>query len=385
MPTRVPFYDLTAMTDEVRAEVDRAWAALLAAGDFVGGAAVERFEEDWARYCGTTEAVAVGNGTDSLMLILRALGIGPGDEVVLPANTFVATAEAVVMAGATPRFADVDPDTLLLSPDTLRPAIGPCTAAVIAVHLYGQPADMDALGEVAARAGLAMLEDAAQAHGASWWGRPAGSLSRAGSFSFYPGKNLGAFGDAGAVVTSDTELARALRSLRNHGRKAGSHYLHDRIGTNSRLDTIQAAVLSAKLPLLDRWTEARRAIVGRYRHAVEGGPIRLVATAPGAEPAYHLAVGLVPDRDAVRAFLDRRGVATAVHYPVPCHQQDPYRRYADGPLPVAEQAAGRVVSLPLFPHMTAVQVDQVCQALSEVTRQDGATGAVHEGTAVVRG
>jgi dTDP-4-amino-4,6-dideoxygalactose transaminase len=385
MLPRVPFYDLAAMTGEVRAEVDHAWAALLAAGDFVGGAAVERFEEQWARYCGTAEAVAVANGTDSLVLILRALGIGPGDEVVLPTNTFVATAEAVVLAGVTPRFADVDPDTLLLSPDTLRPAIGPRTAAVIAVHLYGQPADMDGIGEVAARAGLVVLEDAAQAHGASWWGRPAGSLSRAGSFSFYPGKNLGAFGDAGAVVTSDPELAGTLRSLRNHGRQAGSHYVHDRVGTNSRLDTIQAAVLSAKLPLLDRWTAARRAIVERYRDAVEGGPLRLVGTAPGAEHAYHLAVALVPDREAVRAALDRLGVATAVHYPVPCHRQDPYRRFADGPLPVAEEAAGRLLSLPLFPHLTAAQVDQVCGALREVSRLGADTGAMAEGTAVAGG
>jgi dTDP-4-amino-4,6-dideoxygalactose transaminase len=369
MPARVPFTDLGAMTRDVRSQVDVAWAALLAAGDFVGGAAVERFEEQWAGYCGTREAVGVANGTDALTLTLRALGIGPGDEVVVPANTFVATAEAVVLAGAVPRFADVDQDTLLLSADGLAAALTHRTAAVVMVHLYGQPADADALGRVGERAGLAMIEDAAQAHGASWRGRRAGSLGRAGCFSFYPGKNLGAFGDAGAVATSDPALARTLRSLRNHGRVQGSHYVHSDVGTNSRLDTIQAAVLSAKLPRLDAWTASRRAIVQRYGQALGDGPLRLVATARGAEHAYHLAVVRTPDRDRVRTVLARLGVDTAVHYPVPCHRQEPYRSFADGALPIAEAAARQVLSLPVFPHMTAAQVDRVCGAIREVAAE----------------
>jgi dTDP-4-amino-4,6-dideoxygalactose transaminase len=369
MDAAVPFFDLGGMTQEVRSDVDAAWSTLLGTGHFVGGAEVDRFEEEWARYCGTAHAIGVANGTDALTLTLRALAIGAGDEVVVPANTFIATAEAVVLAGATPRFADVDPDTLLLTADGLAAAITSRTSAVIAVHLYGQTADMDAISVTAERAALAVLEDAAQAHGASWWGRPAGSLGRAGCFSFYPGKNLGAFGDAGAVVTDDADLTERLRSLRNHGRVSGSHYRHGDIGTNSRLDSVQAAVLSAKLPRLDAWVEARRAIVGQYREALGDGPMHLVATAPGAEHACHLAVVEVPDRDAVRAGLGRLGIETAVHYPVPCHRHGPYRRFATGPLPVAEGAAERVLSLPLFPHMSVEQITRVCEAVQQLVHR----------------
>jgi dTDP-4-amino-4,6-dideoxygalactose transaminase len=372
---RVPFMDLGPMTVEVRPEVDAAWDRILAAGDFVGGAEVERFEERWAAYCGTTEAIGVANGTDSLTLILRALGIGAGDEVIVPANTFVATAEAVVLAGATPRFADVDPDTLLITADTMTAAVTPQTAAVIAVHLYGQPADMDAIGAAAARAGLAVVEDAAQAHGATWAGRRAGSLGVAGSFSFYPAKSLGAFGDGGAVVTSDPQLARTLRALRDHGRSAGSHHTHTEVGTTSRLDTLQAAVLSAKLARLDDWIRARRQVVARYDEALADSPVRMVATAAGAVPAWHLAVALVPDRDRDRAVLAARGVQTAVHYPVPCHLLPPYRQYATGQLPVTEAAAARVVSLPLFPHLSDEQVATVCAALREMAHEAVTAGA----------
>lgn len=365
-PERVPFTDLGAMTADVRRDVDAAWANLLADGDFVGGEPIERFEREWAGYCGTLDAIGVGNGTDALTLTLRALGIGRGDEVIVPANSFVATAEAVVLAGAAPRFADVDPRTLLLTADTLSAAITRRTSAVIAVHLYGQTVDMDAVGSVATGAGLALVEDAAQAHGATWRGRPAGSMGRAGCFSFYPGKNLGAFGDAGAVVTSDPALADALRSLRNHGRLPGAHHLHGRVGTNSRMDTLQAAVLSAKLRHLDAWTAARRRIVDRYRGALAGGPIRLVEVSADAGAAPHLAVALVPERDHMRSAFAGRGIETAVHYPVPCHRQAPYRRFCAGSLPVTEAAAAQVVSLPLFPHMTDAQVDRVVSSLQEV-------------------
>lgn len=362
----VPFTDLGAMTRDVRDDVETAWQDLLRGSDFVGGPAVERFEQEWARYCGTGEAVGVANGTDALVLALRALGIGPGDEVVVPANTFVATAEAVVLAGARPRFADVDPGTLLMTADTLTEALTTRTAAVIAVHLYGQTADMGALGAVAARAGLAVIEDAAQAHGATWLDRPAGSWGRLGCFSFYPGKNLGAFGDAGAVVTSDPDLAAAVRSLRNHGRGDSQHTRHDLVGTNSRLDTLQAAVLSAKLTRLDAWTTLRRVIVNRYREAVPGAPgLRWVDVDPRAAPVHHLAVAVTDERDALRAFLARKGITTAVHYPVPCHRQAAFRCFADRPLPVAEQRASQILSLPLFPHMTDEQVLAVCAALTD--------------------
>lgn len=366
----VPFNDLQATTSEVRDAVDAAWADLLASGRFVSGEAVESFESEWAAYCGTSYAVGVANGTDALQLTLRGLGIGPGDEVIVPTNTFVATAEAVVFAGATPRFADVSPDTLLLTAETLEAAITSRTKAVIVVHLFGQMADMDALSRTAQEAGVLLIEDAAQAHGASWRGRHAGSLGRAGCFSFYPGKNLGAFGDAGAVVTSDADLARDLRCLRDHGRASGSHYQHVAIGMNSRLDTLQAAVLSAKLRRLDAWTAARRAIADTYRRAFAGGPVSLVEDAPQSRSVYHLAVARVPRRDHLRSRLEEMGIQTGVHYPIPCHQQQPFRRFADRPLPVAEQAATEIVSLPMFPHLTEEQVRRVCAAIEEVVAED---------------
>ncbi len=232
MTGEIPFLDLAAMTREVRGTVQQAWGRLLGSGRFIGGEAVEEFEEAWASYCTTPYAVGVANGTDALQLTLIALGIGPGDEVILPGNTFVATAEAVILAGAVPRFADVSPDTLLLTSELLQAAVTPRTKAVIIVHLYGQMPDMDSLCEVADKAGISVVEDAAQAHGATWQGRRAGSIGIAGCFSFYPGKNLGAFGDAGAVVTADAGLADRIRVLRDHGRAIGTHYQHDRVGTN---------------------------------------------------------------------------------------------------------------------------------------------------------
>lgn len=359
----VPFLDLSAMHAEVGEQLDQAWRDVSAAGAFVGGPAVERFEAEWAAYCGTAHAVGVANGTDALQLVLRAEGVGPGDEVIVPTNTFVATAAAVVLAGATPRFVDVDPETLLLPADIAEAAVTPRTAAIIAVHLYGQPADMDALGGVADRTGLLLLEDAAQAHGATWRGRRAGSLGHAGCFSFYPGKNLGAFGDAGAVTTDDAALADRIRSLGNHGRAAASKHLHDRVGTNSRLDGLQAAVLSVKLRRLDAWTRGRRRAMATYREGLAGGRARPVRLAAGADSANHLGVVRVPDRDVVRTALERQGIATGLHYPVPCHRQEAFAAFAGEPLPVAEQAAGEVLSLPLFPHMTRDQIDRVCAAV----------------------
>jgi dTDP-4-amino-4,6-dideoxygalactose transaminase len=364
------------MTREVRAEVDVAFAGVLDSGRFIGGEAVVRFEEEWATYCGTAEAVAVANGTDALQLALMGLGIGPGDEVVVPTNTFVATAEAVVLAGATPRFADVDPGNLLLTPATLEAALTPRTRAVIVVHLYGQIPDMDAIGRLAQASGIVVLEDAAQAHGATWCGRRAGSLGAAGCFSFYPGKNLGAFGDAGAVVTDDAALARALRSMRDHGRVEGTHHDHRLLGTNSRMDALQAVVLSAKLRRLDGWTTTRRALAARYRDELTGTGIRLVDEVPGSAHAYHLLIARVPDRDRVRQALADAAIETGLHYPVPCHLQPPYRRYADGPLPVAERTAGEIVSLPLFPHMSPGQVSRVCDELAVAVTAEADRDAV---------
>src|ERR1700693_544907 len=282
MTRAVPFTDLAAMTREVRTTIDQNWSRLLETSAFIGGQAVEEFEQAWAEYCGVSHAVGVANGTDAIQVILTSRDIGPGDEVVVPANTFVASAEAVVLAGATPRFADVNPETLLRPAADLEAAISPRTRAVLVVHLYGQMPDMDELCRTADKAGVVLIEDAAQAHGATWNGRRAGSFGRAGSFSFYPGKNLGAFGDAGAVVTGDAVLAERIRRLRDHGRALGSHYRHVVIGTNSRLDALQAVVLTAKLARLDAWNEARRSIVARYRAAFASGPARLVSEAVGA-------------------------------------------------------------------------------------------------------
>jgi len=363
MMDSIPFLDLNAMTADVRHQVDTAWQNLLHDGDFVRGSAVAQFELEWAQFCGTRHAVGVANGTDALCLTLRALDIGPGDEVVVPTNTFVATAEAVVLVGATPRFADVDPDTLLLSAESLAAALTPSTRAVIVVHLFGQMPNMDDICDVARRANIMVIEDAAQAHGATWRGRRAGAFGAAGCFSFYPGKNLGAYGDAGAIVTSDDILAARLRSLGDHGRPPGGHNEHVAIGTNSRLDTLQAAVLSAKLGHLPDWNRARRALVSRYRKLLDGTPARMVDNIPGSHAVYHLAVVQVPDREFVRNSLAAQGIATGVHYTTPCHLLKPYLGSGQEPLPVAEAAAGRILSLPLFPHMTIPQVDRVADVL----------------------
>ena len=375
----VPFTDLAAMAAEVWPEIEREYLTCLLDGAYIGGPAVTAFEREWAAYCGADHAVGLANGTDALELSLTALGIGPGDEVVVPANTFIATAAAVVRAGGTPRFADVSDDTLLITPHTLAAAITPRTRAVIVVHLYGQMPDMTGLLATAGRAGIVVIEDAAQAHGAEWAGRRAGSFGAAACFSFYPAKNLGAFGDAGAVVTSRPELADQVRTLANHGRSHGAaHYDHDRIGTNSRLDALQAILLSGKLAHLDAWTERRTTLASRYRNLLgscefSGQELKLTGAAPSARHVYHLFVVRVARRDSVRAELARRGIQTGVHYPMPCHKHPPLRRFAEHPLPVAEQSAGELLSLPMFPHMTDRQVDFVCESLCAALRAAAVT------------
>jgi dTDP-4-amino-4,6-dideoxygalactose transaminase len=361
----IPFLDLTDVTEAVQDEVMRGWRDVLDARAFVGGAAVPAFEERFAAFCGAEHAVGMANGTDALHLTFRALGIGPGDEVVVPANTFVATVEAVVLAGARPRFADVDPETLLLSPATLAAAVTPRTRAVAVVHLYGQMPDLTALTATAQEHDLVVVEDAAQAHGATWQGRPAGSFGTAGCFSFYPGKNLGAFGDAGAVVTSDADLAARLRSMRDHGRAPSGHHEHGVLGTNSRLDTLQAVVLDAKLRRLEAWNASRRRLAAAYRRLLDPAAVPVVAELPGSQGAYHLLVVRVPERERVRQVLSDAGVATGIHYPTPCHLMAPYAEYADGPLPVVELAGDEVLSLPLYPSLQLVDVERVAAVLTE--------------------
>lgn len=357
----VPFLDLPAMNERLHAEVDQAWKDVLHHGRFVGGPEVDRFEEEFAAYCGTSSSIGVANGTDALELVLSGLGIGRGDEVIVPGNTFVATAEAVCAAGARPRFVDVLPGTLLIDPAAVAAAVTERTAAVMAVHLYGQMVDVAALEEVTRRHGLALLEDAAQAHGARYAGRRAGSVGVAAGFSFYPGKNLGAFGDGGAVTTSDPELARRIRSLANHGRSADRHR-HDLRGRNSRLDTLQAAVLSAKLGLLDTDNAHRVRMSARYRSELPDH-CRPLSVDPRAEAVHHLAVVQVSDRGRLTAALDRARVGWGVHYPIPCHRQPAFADCAPGSLPVTEAAADRILSLPMSATMTGEQVSLVCDVL----------------------
>lgn len=366
---KIPFFDLHAMHDEIRDDLDLAWSQATASGRFVGGPAVERFEAEWADYCGTRCCVGVGSGTAALELSLRGLGIGPGDEVVVPANSFIATATAVVTAGARPVFADVDAGTLLLTASGLQRAITPRTAAVMVVHLYGQPADMDAINQVAAAAGIAVIEDAAQAQGATWRGHRAGGLSVAGCFSFYPSKNLGAFGDAGAVVTNDRNLAERIRALSNHGRCHDDPYRHEMVGSNHRMDAIQAAVLSVKLARLDGWNAGRRRAAACYAEALAGLPVQLTTQADGADSNHHLMVVRTPRRAWLQRALAEQRVATSIHYPIACHRQAPFEGQGTPHLPVTERAVEEVLSLPMFPHLTDAQVQGVADAIGRAVAE----------------
>jgi dTDP-4-amino-4,6-dideoxygalactose transaminase len=364
MSTTIPFLDLKALHAEIRPDLDEAFRRVTESGHFVGGEFVERFEAEWAAYCGTRYAVGVSDGTAAIELSLRALGIGPGSEVIVPTNTFVATWEAVVAAGAHPVPVDVDRDTLLMTAGAVDAACSEKTAAVIVVHLFGQPADMDAMRSVADRRGIALIEDAAQAHGATWKDRRVGGFGDAGCFSFYPGKNLGAFGDAGAVVTNDRQLADRIRSFGNHGRSPTEAHRHLVVGDNRRLDGLQAAILSAKLPHLERWNRGRRRAADDYRAAMAGLPVRAVATAPGAVSAYHLAVVEIDHRDAIRDALTHAGIGTGVHYADPCHRQPAFAGLVSGHYPVSEHAAGRILSLPMGPHLSAEQIGLIASALA---------------------
>jgi dTDP-3-amino-3,4,6-trideoxy-alpha-D-glucose transaminase len=331
---------------------------------FILGKEVEEFEAELAAYCETSEAIGVASGTDALALSLRALGIGPGDEVILPANSFIATAEAVTMAGATPRFVDVDPDTQVLTAAIVERAIGPRTACVIPVHLYGRTVDMDPLLDVARRADLAVVEDACQAHGARYRGRRVGSLGDCGCFSFYPAKNLGAWGDGGAVVTGDPELARQVRLLRAHGEEPRYH--HHVPGFTSRLDAIHAAVLRVKLRRLDEWNADRRRVAAGLTRSLEGALVRTPAPVTGgADHVFHQYVVECVDRDGLREHLAARGVGSGIHYPVPIHLSGAYDGLGPGAgaLPTAEGLAGRICSLPVFPSMSDEQIDWVAASV----------------------
>jgi dTDP-4-amino-4,6-dideoxygalactose transaminase len=368
---KIPFVDLATITEKVRPAIDQVWEQTLANTGFVGGAAVERFETAYAEYSHAERCVGVANGTDALELILSGLGIGPGDEVIVPANTFIATAEAVVTSGATPVFVDVDPETALITGDAVRAATTSATAAVMAVHLYGQTVDVDDLRLATEPAGLAVIEDSAQAHGAEWAGKRAGSLGVAAGFSFYPAKNLGAFGDGGAVTTNDHELADKIQVLANHGRSAASRYEHDVVGRNSRLDGLQAGILSAKLEGLDEANAARANAAEQYRQLLPAWAQPL-AVADGASPVYHLFVircspaAVDGGRDAVGRALDEAGIGWGLHYPIPCHLQPGYTTGDPKPLPVSEELAQSILSLPMHPHLSTDDIERVCAVLHDL-------------------
>jgi dTDP-4-amino-4,6-dideoxygalactose transaminase len=359
----VPFLDLGAAYRELKDEIDAAVARVLASGWYIGGPEVEAFEQDFADYCGADHCAATGNGFDALHLALRAFDIGAGDEVILASNSYAATVLAVSLAGATPVFAEPDPATHNLDPRLVEAAITPRTKAIMPTHLYGQPADLDPMLEIAAAHDLVVIEDAAQAHGAAYKGRKLGSHGHAVAWSFYPTKNLGAFGDAGAVTTNDADVAARIRRLRNYG--SAKRYFSDEKGVNSRLDPLQAAVLGVKLKHLDEWNARRTAIAGRYLEAFADLPIGLPSVPDWAQHAWHLFVITSPDRDALAARLKAEGVETIVHYPVPPHLQ---QAYADldlpaGSFPIAERLANEVLSLPVGPHMSDEQVEHVIAAV----------------------
>lgn len=360
----IPFVDLGAMHAELRDELDEVWARAVDTSGFIGGAAVADFESAWAAACGRRHAIGVANGTDALELVLRAAGVGPGDEVIVPTNTFVATAEAVAAVGATPCFVDVDPDTLLVTADHVAAAVNERTAAVMAVHLYGQMVDMGPLVDLAERHGLLVVEDAAQAHLAERDGRVAGSSGLAAGFSFYPGKNLGAFGDGGAVVTDDDELAATIRSIADHGRVASTKYLHDHAGRNSRLDALQAAVLGCKLTKLAEWNERRRQAARWYAEALAELAVEPISRNAGTD-VHHLYVVRTAPRDALLDHLSAAGIGAGIHYPVPCHQQPAFATGVGPGLPVAEAAAGEILSLPMHPAMTEERVARVADAIAD--------------------
>jgi dTDP-4-amino-4,6-dideoxygalactose transaminase len=368
----VPFLDLRRGHEEIRDELDRAYAEVLDSGSHILGSQVEGFEAEFAEYCGVRHCAGAGNGLDALELILRGLGIGAGDEVVVPANTFVATWLAVSAVGATPVPVEPDPLDHTIDPERIEPAIGPRTRAIIAVHLYGRPAAMGAIAEIARRHGLRLIEDAAQAHGARHDGARAGALGDAAAFSFYPTKNLGALGDGGAVTTDDDRLAERVRLLRNYGSRTKD--VHEAAGRNSRLDELQAAFLRVKLRRLDGWNARRAEVAGRYREALAGTDLVVPPSAPGIESAFHLFVVGSSERERVREQLAQAGIETMVHYPTAPHLQPAYAGLGLGPgsLPVAERLAGEVLSLPLYPQLTDDEADAVIKALLRARRGTGA-------------
>jgi dTDP-4-amino-4,6-dideoxygalactose transaminase len=364
--TAVPFLDLKAQYRTIRADVTAALEQVMQQTAFVLGPAVKQFETSFAAYCGATQCVAVSSGTAALHVAMAALGIGPGDEVIVPAMTFVATAWPVLYLGATPVFVDVDPRRYTLDPAKLAAAITRKTKAIVPVHLYGQCANLGPILELAAAHDIPVLEDAAQAHGATYQGQRAGSWGRMGCFSFYPGKNLGAYGEGGAVVTSDPELAQRIRMLRDHG--AQTKYQHETLGYNYRMEGFQGAVLSVKLRHLDAWNAARRKAAAQYDTLLREF-VQTPAPCPDGEHVYHVYAVCTPQRDTLRTQLEAAGIGVNMHYPIPVHLLKPFAKfgYTAGSFPVAEQLAKTELSLPMFPEISTEQIETVAAAVRAVT------------------
>lgn len=361
----IPFLDLKAQYLAIKPEIDAAIQQIVDSCAFASGPGVERFEKDFAAYCGTKHAVGTGNGTSALELILMAHGIGRGDEVITVANSFFASAEAISLAGATPVLVDCNEDDALIDVGAVERAITKKTKAIMPVHLYGQCADMDALSAIAKKHKLLIVEDACQAHGAMYNGKRAGSLGHAAAFSFYPGKNLGAFGEGGGIATDNDDVNATLRMLREHGMRQKYH--HSLVGRNERMDGIQGAVLAVKLPHLDGWNAKRHSRAELYRKHLTGKPgITLFTEHPGRTQNYHLFVVRVQNRDEVQKKLAAKGIATGIHYPIPIHLQKAYADRKDwkkGSFPVSEKLADEILSLPMFAELTDGQVEEVCEGL----------------------
>ena len=362
----VPFLDLNFPYLELKEELDAAYHRVMESGWYVLGKDVEAFESEFASYCEAKHCIGVANGLDALHLIVRAYGIGPGDEVIVPSNTYIATWLAVTHAGATPVAVEPDIRTYNIDPEKIEQAITPRTKAIMVVHLYGQPADMDPINEIAAKYGLKVIEDSAQAHGARYKGRRTGTLGDAAGFSFYPGKNLGAIGDGGAVTTNDSELAERIKVLRNYGSQIKYH--NEIVGFNSRLDELQAALLRVKLAKLDEWNERRRIVAQNYLKELSDQKKLVLPYVPDwAEPVWHLFVIRHVQRDALQKSLNKEGIGTMIHYPIPPHLQEAYSELGDneGAFPIAEQIHKEVLSLPMGPHLTETDASIVIRAIQK--------------------
>jgi dTDP-4-amino-4,6-dideoxygalactose transaminase len=363
---KVPYLDLKAQYSSIKPEIDAAIARVLDSGQFVLGPEVAGFERDFAVYCGASECIAVNSGTSALHLALLAAGVGPGDEVVTVPFTFVASIAAILYAGARPVLVDIDPRSFTIDPAAIEAAITPRTKAILPIHLYGQTADMDPIMEVARRHGLVVIEDAAQAHGAKYKGRPAGSIGDMACFSFYPGKNLGAYGEGGAVTTNNPEYARTIRMLRDWGQDRKYH--HVLRGYNFRMEGFQGAILRVKLRHLEKWTERRRGIVRQYNELLADCDIQKPNEMPWAHHVFHVYTIRAEDRDAMQSGLTEQGIQTGIHYPVPAHLQPAYSDlgYGPGDFPQSEAASKQVLSLPLYPELSSQAIAEVAGAVKKI-------------------